>query len=139
MAWHRGRRPGLEALKLLESPDWFKQPKLARTTRSQLLPLTAFYLLHARAGSEPADAAARFHLGNGARLERLNWFADTSEQGMQESAGLMVNYSYRLEQVERNHEIYFEERRVVASHELSRLARNCPLPASLGFRKDALS
>ena len=52
---------------------------------------------------------ARFHLGNGASLERLNWMGDTSEQGMARSAGLMVNYVYWLAELERNHERYFRE------------------------------
>jgi malonyl-CoA decarboxylase len=47
---------------------------------------------------------AKFHLGNGARLYRLNWAADLSKKGLRESAGLMVNYLYDLDEVEANHE-----------------------------------
>ena len=73
---------------------------------------------------------ARFHLGNGARLERLNWLADPSRRGMHQSAGMMVNYLYRLEDVEHNHELYVREQRVAASRELRKLAAECPLEAA---------
>ncbi len=67
---------------------------------------------------------ARFHLGNGAALERINWLGDTSEQGMARSAGLMVNYVYHLEDVERNHDRYFRDHHVVASSAVEKLARH---------------
>jgi malonyl-CoA decarboxylase len=60
------------------------------------------------------DPVARFHLGNGARLERLNWLADTSKRGIKQSAGLMVNYLYDLATIEENHEA-FAHRNVVAT------------------------
>jgi malonyl-CoA decarboxylase len=94
--------------------------------------LCAYYLLEATNDGEPADAVARFHLGNGARLERLNWLADLSRQGMQRSAGLMVNYVYDLSDVEKNHEAYVKDRRIAASHELRALARDCPLSRQAG-------
>ena len=66
---------------------------------------------------------ARFHLGNGARLERLNWLADGSDNGITQSYGLMVNYLYDLDDIEKNHEAYAEGRRVVASNAVRRLLR----------------
>jgi malonyl-CoA decarboxylase len=89
--------------------------------------LAAYYLLHAKEVREAADPVARFHLGNGARLERLNWLADLSKRGIQQSAGMMVNYLYRLDEVEHNHEVYVREHRVAASRELRRLAAECVL------------
>jgi malonyl-CoA decarboxylase len=71
----------------------------------------------------PLDPVARFHLGNGASLERLNWPADLSERGRQQSHGLMVNYLYDLGDVERNHEAYAEDRTVVAASAIRRLVR----------------
>ena len=63
----------------------------------------AHYLLKARtAKGRLIDSVARFHLGNGARLERINWLGDTSPKGLRESAGIMVNYLYRLEDIEKN-------------------------------------
>ncbi len=52
------------------------------------------------------DPVARFHLGNGARLERINWLGNTARRGMKESYGLMVNYLYDREEIERNHELF---------------------------------
>jgi malonyl-CoA decarboxylase len=71
--------------------------------KNSLQTLCAIYLIHfstQRSGSP----VAKFHLGNGARLYRLNWAADLSKKGLRESAGLMVNYLYDLDEVEENHE-----------------------------------
>jgi malonyl-CoA decarboxylase len=75
----------------------------------------------------PLDSVARFHLGNGARLERINFLADTSVKALRQSLGLMVNYQYDLGEIEKNHEAYAEHRTVVASSAVSRLARPAPL------------
>ena len=81
-----------------------------------LLPLAAEYFLNQKTSAgEPLDPVARFHLKNGARLERLNLAADTSEKGQQQSLGLMVNYHYNLEKVEENHERYMKAGEVTAS------------------------
>jgi malonyl-CoA decarboxylase len=69
---------------------------------------------------------ARFHLGNGARLERLNWLGDVSERGIAQSNGLMVNYLYDLDHIEQNHESYAEGHTVVASNAIRRLVRKAP-------------
>lgn len=111
----------------LAADDWLQRAGPGTRTRNELMRLCAYYLLHAKSGTEPADAVTRFHLGNGARLERLNWLADTSKLGMARSAGLMVNYVYRLKDVEHNHEVYAKEHQVVASPGLSLLARECLL------------
>jgi malonyl-CoA decarboxylase len=66
---------------------------------------------------------ARFHLRNGARLERINWLGDTSPTGLQRSGGLTANYVYRLGDVERNHRLYTDEHRLQASYVIERLAR----------------
>ena len=51
---------------------------------------------------QPIDPVARFHLGNGARIERVNWAADCSAKGMSQSCGMMVNYLYELDQLDDN-------------------------------------
>jgi len=127
-------RTAIEELKRLDEPDWFKRADSAERAQKHLMPLCAYYLVHAKSNGEPVDGVARFHLGNGARLERLNWLADISKHGMQRSAGLMVNYQYRLDEVENNHEIYVKEHRVVASPNLKKLARECPLSQPAGKR-----
>jgi malonyl-CoA decarboxylase len=69
----------------------------------------------------PLDSVARFHLGNGARLERLNWLGDTSERALAQSYGLMVNYLYDLGYIEKNHEAYAQQHAVVAANAITRL------------------
>lgn len=123
----QGGRAVSDALNRLEEPNWHRNERLAQQMQNALIPLCAYYLIHARHDGEALDAVARFHLGNGASLERINWLADTSKRGVQQSAGLMVNYLYRLEDVEENHEIYVKEHRVAASRQVSKLARECPL------------
>jgi malonyl-CoA decarboxylase len=118
----------LALLSAIEKPGWHTG-EVPEPLQKLLLRLCAWYLLHAKDGAEPLDAVARFHLGNGAALERLNWLGDTSESGMARSAGMMVNYSYRLEDVERNHERYFADHAVVASRAVEKLARRSPLAA----------
>ena len=103
--------------------------EIAEPLQTLLMGLCAYYLVKAKNGLEPLDPVARFHLANGAVLERLNWMGDVSEQGMQRSAGMMVNYVYWLDELERNHERYFRDHDVVASPAIERLARECPLAA----------
>jgi len=119
-----GRPQVAELVSRLEASRWFEERAVAREMQRQLVRLCAYYLLHARQGPEPLDPVARFHLGNGARLEKLNWLGDTSEIGMRRSAGLMVNYVYRLDDLERNHEAYARDRRIVASRRFEVLARD---------------
>ena len=62
-----------------------------------------------------SDPVAHFHLSNGAQIERLNWMADASENGMQQSAGMMVNYLYELPQIESRSQGYSAEGKVALS------------------------
>jgi malonyl-CoA decarboxylase len=112
-----------ELLGKIEDPAWHLGDVTEELQR-QLMRLCAYYLLHAKADAEPLDPVARFHLGNGAVLERLDWMADSSEQGMARSAGLMVNYVYWLAEVEKNHERYVHEHAIVASPAIEKLARD---------------
>ncbi len=119
----------------VDAPAWHTDPRAAAALQPELLRLCADYLIQARDGAEPLDPVARFHLGNGARMERLNWLGDTSAAGMQRSAGLMVNYVYKLAEVERNHEAYAREHRVIASTKLEVLARESARLAKSGRRR----
>ena len=107
----------------LAEPEWWKEKEASELAQRELSRVCAYYLLCAKQGKEPLDPVARFHLRNGARLERMNWLGDTSTAGMQRSAGLMVNYVYRLADVERNHEQYMKEFRIMASHQIESLAK----------------
>ncbi len=91
--------------------------------------MAAHYLLYAKQNREPLDAVARFHLKNGARLERINWLGDTSASGLQRSAGLTANYVYKLSDVERNHELYVGEHKIRASRDIELLAKRFVAPA----------
>ena len=122
----RQRVAGIEAL----AQRGWQKAKESDALPVLLQQLCAYYLLHAKQGRQPLDPVARFHLGNGARLERINWLGDTSDNGIARSAGLMVNYVYRLDEVERNHELFMNDNRVIASREVEHLARECPLSAA---------
>jgi len=117
-------QPGLMALTAwLADPNWPADKRVSAELERELMPLCAYYLLHAKRGKEPVDSVARFHLRNGARLERINWLGDTSPAGMQRSAGVMVNYLYPLHDVERNHELYTKEYRISVSRQIESLAK----------------
>jgi malonyl-CoA decarboxylase len=108
----------------LDKPDWFENAELTAQLRAVLEPLAAHYFLKARtAKGRLIDSVARFHLGNGARLERINWLGDLSPKGLRESAGIMVNYLYRLDDIEKNHEAYANEGEVVASSAVKKLLK----------------
>ncbi len=92
--------------------------------REELEGCVSDYLLDAKNKSgRPLDPVARFHLGNGAQLERVNWLGDTSSKGLREAAGFMVNYLYDLRRVEANHEAFFNKGEVVASKSVHALQR----------------
>jgi malonyl-CoA decarboxylase len=108
----------------LDEPDWWRVQDMAARLQDPLMRAAASYFLRARNGRGlPVDAVARFHLGNGARLERINWLADTSERAMAQGHGLMVNYQYDLDDIEKNHEAYAESRTVVASSAVQKWLR----------------
>jgi malonyl-CoA decarboxylase len=108
----------------LDQSDWTGNPELAAQLRNVLEPLAAHYFLKARTPKgRLIDSVARFHLGNGARLERIDWLGDLSPKGLRESAGLMVNYLYRLDDIEKNHEAYANQGEVVASGAVKRLLK----------------
>ena len=113
------------ALAALDHANWWRQPDLVETIRAPLLRAAAWYYVRARNGRGlPVDAVARFHLGNGARLERLDWPADISDRALEQSYGLMVNYLYDLNYIEENHEAYAQQHAVVAAGAVTRLLRS---------------
>jgi malonyl-CoA decarboxylase len=112
------------ALAALDEPDWWQEEAKVAALQDPLMRAAAWYFLRARSPRGlPLDPVARFHLGNGARLERINWLADTSERAMAQGHGLMVNYLYDIDDIEKNHEAYAEGRTVVASNAVQRLLR----------------
>jgi len=111
-----------DALAALDDDNWWRSSDVAELVRDPLTRAAAWYYLRARnSRGLPVDAVARFHLGNGARLERLDFLADTSERALKQSHGLMVNYRYDLDYIERNHEAYAQQHAIVAASAVTRL------------------
>jgi malonyl-CoA decarboxylase len=110
----------------LAEPGWSEDPAVRDRLKASLVPLCARYLLREKVDKEPLDPVARFHLRNGARLERINWLSDTTAEGFKRSAGFTVNYLYRRGDLERNHEQYTREAKIVASPEVENLAASRP-------------
>ncbi|KAM0896692.1 hypothetical protein ACQ4PT_023019 [Festuca glaucescens] len=94
-------KQGIELLQdILTSSQWVKSDKLSAALKSPLMRLCARYLAREKKRGKALDAVANFHLQNGAMIERINWMADQSEKGIEQSGGIMVNYLYRLENIE---------------------------------------
>jgi malonyl-CoA decarboxylase len=110
-------------LALLDEAEWIYTYG-NEVIRPLIMRLAAHYFLHAKnRDGYPLDPVARFHLGNGARLERINWQGDVSPKGLREAHGLMCNYRYEPKDIERNHEAYENERVVAASRQVHALLR----------------
>jgi malonyl-CoA decarboxylase len=113
---------------VLRNDRWWQDPDRAEALRAPLTRLCAEYLTAANGGRGPRDPVARFHLGNGARLERINWLGNTAPRGIQESFGVMVNYLYDLDSIEANHEAFVRNGTVARSAQVEALL--APPPAA---------
>jgi malonyl-CoA decarboxylase len=115
--------PPARAMMLVSDEDWRDDEKRSAELETLLLPLAAQYFIDAkRADGQPPDPVARFHLGNGAKLQNIHWLGDTSQKGLTQSFGIMVNYLYDLDKIEENHEAYAGEGKVTASRMIRNLA-----------------
>ena len=109
-------------LALLDDPDCWQDENKQEQIRKPLMAAAACYYLQAKTPSgKPVDPVARFHLRNGARLEKLNFLGNPSAQGIKQSYGLMVNYLYTLSDIERNHEAFAVSGEVVTSSAIRKL------------------
>ncbi len=99
-----GGGPGAGSLRDIESDGWCHDPAQREVLRPVLMRLCALYLT--RQPSIGIDPVARFHLGNGARLERINWLGNNSPRGIRESFGIMVNYLYDRDTIQDNHKAF---------------------------------
>lgn len=108
--------------KLLARPLWWEVPAIDKSLRPILTRMAARYLTSTDDKGRALDRVAHFHLGNGAIVERLNWLADTSTNGFKQSYAMMVNYRYKLSEVDANHEAY-SAGKVIASREVRAQAR----------------
>jgi malonyl-CoA decarboxylase len=117
-----GSDPDAVLLPQLESDGWWDDPVQSENLRAPVLRLCARYLT--RRPSIRIDPVARFHLGNGARLERINWLGNTAHRGIQESFGIMVNYLYDRDSIEGNHEAFVRDGTIVRSPDVDSLLHN---------------
>ena len=123
MRWLRGINPDLAAtFSTADAAFW--NGAAAEQEKPFLAAALRYFTESDRADGWPNDPVARFHLGNGAVLEQLNFGADRSEKGMAQSGGLMVNYLYDLKVVEANHEAFHESKAVPLSTALKQLQRS---------------
>lgn len=118
-----GQKNAATALATLLESSWQKDAKLSAELKPILMRLCADYLVNRKKSSKtknsgPLDPVANFHLFNGARLERLNWQADNSPKGIKQSAGIMVNYHYKLDDIDDNHEAFASQGKIVASRQV---------------------
>jgi malonyl-CoA decarboxylase len=107
----------------LVAGQWQSDKAVLRALRDRLPRLAARYLLEARRDGKPWDPVSRFHLGNGARVEQIDWLADVSDKGLRQSFGMMVNYLYDPDEIEANVEAFAQETQIAASATVRRLGR----------------
>ena len=114
-------------LATLQAGEWASDKKLVRQLREGLRRVAGRYLTGAKQSDKPNslpyDPVSRFHLGNGARVEQINWLADNSAKGFRQSFGLMVNYLYDLDDIEANVEAFVREGKIASSAMVRRLGR----------------
>jgi malonyl-CoA decarboxylase len=116
-----GSDPDTALLPELERDGWWHDLAQSEKLRPALMRLCALYLTRRPSPGSRIDPVARFHLGNGARLERINWFGNSAPRGIQESFGIMVNYLYDHDSIEDNHEVFVRDRTIVRSPEVDAL------------------
>ena len=104
---------------------WLKEKSIDEDIdEDSLLKQALIYLINSdREDGFPNDPVAKFHLGNGAILERVNLNSDLSSKGINQSKGVMINYLYNLDLLEKNHELFFKTKTVQLSHGIKSLRK----------------
>ena len=113
--------PDAALLPELARDGWWQDPEKSEPLRAALMRLCASYLTRRPSPGNRIDPVARFHLGNGARLERINWLGDNSPRAIRESFGIMVNYLYDHDSIENNHEAFVRDGTIVRSLDVDAL------------------
>lgn len=109
-------------LEALDTPGWADDTENAARLQPIVTAAAAWYFLKGRDGrGRVIDPVARFHLGNGARLERINVLGDRSPRALKQSYGLMVNYLYKHDDIEKNHEAFAARNEVAAASQIRKL------------------
>jgi malonyl-CoA decarboxylase len=118
----------------LANPAWVRDVGLAALLEEPLIRVAARYVVARQADGSPIDPVARFHLGNGARIERLNWLGDRSPRRLAQSAGIMVNYLYDRPEIEQNHEAFASSQLITVAPAIHDLLRASGDQATAGVR-----
>jgi malonyl-CoA decarboxylase len=105
----------------LAQEGWWNNPQQSEALRPALMRLSATYLTQRPSPHNRVDPVARFHLGNGARLERINWLGNIEPRAIEESFGIMVNYLYDHDSIEENHEAFVRDGTIVRSPDVDAL------------------
>jgi malonyl-CoA decarboxylase len=113
--------PDAGLLPKLARDGWWHDPEQSEPLRASLMRLSAAYLTRRPSPGNRIDPVAHFHLGNGARLERINWLGNTELPAIQESFGIMVNYLYDHDSIENNHEAFVRDGAIVRSPDVDAL------------------
>jgi malonyl-CoA decarboxylase len=116
--------PDAALLPKLGRDGWWRKPEQSEPLRAILMRLCATYLTRRPSPGSRIDPVARFHLGNGARLERINWLGNTELGAIRESFGIMVNYLYDHESIENNHEAFVRGGTIMRSPEVDGLLQS---------------
>jgi malonyl-CoA decarboxylase len=104
-----------------ERDGWWHDLAESEKLRPGLMRLCALYLTRQPSPGSRIDPVARFHLGNGARLERINWLGNAAPRAIHESFGIMVNYLYDHDSIEDNHETFVRDGTIVRSPDVDAL------------------
>lgn len=105
-------------IEILNIDNWQNDKKITENIKLPLMRLCSHYLFNVKRSDEPLrafDPVANFHLSNGAKIEHIHWMADISIRGIKQSAGIMLNYHYRLDKIAINHENYMTNGNIHAS------------------------
>jgi malonyl-CoA decarboxylase len=113
--------PGTALLPELQRDGWWHDLTQSEKLRPAVMRLCALYLTGRSSPGSRVDPVARFHLGNGARLERINWLGNAAPRAIQESFGIMVNYLYDHDSIEDNHEAFVRDGTIVRSPDVDAL------------------
>ncbi len=116
---------GIDVLTAIQLQEGlFRKQTVQEAIRAPLMRMCAQYLTGAKRGRYARDRVAHFHLSNGARIERINWLADTSPNGVGQSLGMMINYLYKSRDIEDNHEAYSGDGRIRTSKSVKALLKD---------------
>ncbi|KAK8992202.1 hypothetical protein V6N11_048293 [Hibiscus sabdariffa] len=130
-------KSGMEILLNVLTPtthEWTDSDKLLSALKPPLMRLCTRYLLQEKKRGKALDSVANFHLQNGAMVQRINWMANRSEKGLSQSAGIMVNYVYRTENIEEYAQSYFSKGHIQSSDEVKQYTQ----PLTKNESKDSL-